>query len=171
MPDDDPAWYALRNVVYAFGCRASTFKEGVSDTWSEAQSKGWCFFENALAVHTELVYFRSNLSAVQALLAMVSCVRYHQKKSINPGYSPFSWRAWAIRSWNTCSSAPRYAWRNPKGYICSQPQLRSSPLPKWHFEADYSGPCISMRSTLPIEPEGLRYVSTTLLHSSCSYNT
>jgi hypothetical protein len=81
VPDDDPAWYALRNVVYAFGCRASTFKEGVSETWSEAQSKGWRFFENALAVHTELVYFRSNLSAVQALLAMVSCVRNHRGES------------------------------------------------------------------------------------------
>ncbi|KAH0829252.1 putative fungal specific transcription protein [Fonsecaea pedrosoi] len=67
---DDPAWYALRNVVYAFGCRASTYRETVPESWAEAQRKSWQYFENALSVHTELVYFRSNLSAVQALLAM-----------------------------------------------------------------------------------------------------
>lgn len=69
---DDPAWYALRNVVYAFGCRASTFNEAVPESWGEAQRKSWPYFENALSVHTELVYFRSSLSAVQALLVMVS---------------------------------------------------------------------------------------------------
>ena len=79
VPDEDTAWYALRNVVYAFGCRASTFKEREPNTWPEAQSKAWRFFENAFAVHTELVYFRSNVSAVQALLIMVSSSKYHQR--------------------------------------------------------------------------------------------
>ncbi|KIV94020.1 hypothetical protein PV10_05183 [Exophiala mesophila] len=68
--DNDPAWYALRNVVYAYGCRASVFKEAVPETWVDAQNTAWGYFENALSVHTELVYFKSNLSAVQALLAM-----------------------------------------------------------------------------------------------------
>lgn len=77
-PRDDPAWYALRNVVYAFGCRASIFQETVPETWTEAQTKAWGYFENALSVHTELVYFRSNLASVQALLAMVSFVTSYQ---------------------------------------------------------------------------------------------
>ena len=82
LSDEDTAWYALRNVVYAFGCRASTFKEREPNTWPVAQSKAWRFFENALAVHTELVYFRSNVSAVQALLVMVSCSEYHQGQDV-----------------------------------------------------------------------------------------
>lgn len=71
MSDDDPAWFALRNVVYAFGCRASIYREAVPESWADAQRKSWQYFENALSIHTELVYFRSNISAVQALLAMV----------------------------------------------------------------------------------------------------
>ena len=81
VSDDDAAWYALRNVVYAFGCRASTFKESVPETWPEAQSKAWRFFENALGVHTELVYFRSDVSAVQALLVMASLWRSLPRES------------------------------------------------------------------------------------------
>lgn len=71
ISDDDPAWFALRNVVYAFGCRASIYREAVPESWGDAQRKSWQYFENALSVHTELVYFRSNISTVQALLAMV----------------------------------------------------------------------------------------------------
>lgn len=67
----DPAWYALRAVVYAFGCRNAAYRETVPESWGDAQRKSWRYFENALSVYTELVHFRSNISMVQALLAMV----------------------------------------------------------------------------------------------------
>ncbi|KAF2812009.1 uncharacterized protein BDZ99DRAFT_560742 [Mytilinidion resinicola] len=69
-PDEDPAWYALRNMVYAFGCRFVLCQKISRDAWAEAQNESWRFFENALLVHTELVYFPSNTSAIEALLVM-----------------------------------------------------------------------------------------------------
>jgi hypothetical protein len=68
--DDDPAWYALRNTVYTSGCRqflANTH----STTFVDAQAQAWRYFENALDVHTELLYSPTGLLAVQALAAMV----------------------------------------------------------------------------------------------------
>ena len=72
-PDDDPAWYALRNAVYAVGCRISLSK---THSFTEAYRKAWCFFENALSAHTEIIYFRTSILGVQALAVMVnSCGR------------------------------------------------------------------------------------------------
>ncbi|KAF2658702.1 hypothetical protein K491DRAFT_253954 [Lophiostoma macrostomum CBS 122681] len=66
-PDDDPSWYALRNVVYASGCRHVTFK---SQLWTEAQKRAQCYFENALSVETDLLHGTPRIMSVQALLAM-----------------------------------------------------------------------------------------------------
>lgn len=66
--DEDPAWYALRNAIYAAGCRLELSKRG---NFREAYQTAWNFFENALAVHTELLYFHTSLLAVQALTVMV----------------------------------------------------------------------------------------------------
>ena len=68
--DDDPAWYALRNTVYASGCRTCLSKSH-STTFIEAQAEAWRYFENALSVHTELLYTPTGISAVRALAAMV----------------------------------------------------------------------------------------------------
>lgn len=68
--DSDPAWYALRNVVYAFGSRIVIYKQSMLGNWAEAQKESWKYFENALSVHTELAYAASNVTAAQALLAM-----------------------------------------------------------------------------------------------------
>jgi hypothetical protein len=67
--DHDPAWYALRNIVYATGCRSLLSKQH-SGGFHATQS--WQFFQNALTVHTELLYSRTGLMAVQALAAMVA---------------------------------------------------------------------------------------------------
>lgn len=66
--DTDPAWYALRNAVYASGCRidASKYK-----SCQEANQLAWGWFENALSVHTEILYFRTSIVGVQALTLMV----------------------------------------------------------------------------------------------------
>jgi hypothetical protein len=68
---DDPAWYALRHTVYASGCRIVLSKLSPSTPFAEAQERAWQFFENALSVHTELLYCTTGLLAVQALAAMV----------------------------------------------------------------------------------------------------
>jgi hypothetical protein len=69
--DDDPAWYALRNTVYASGYRLSSSNMPYSNMVGEIQGQAWRYFEKALAVHTELLYGSTGLMAVQALTAMV----------------------------------------------------------------------------------------------------
>ncbi|KIW09874.1 hypothetical protein PV08_11975 [Exophiala spinifera] len=65
--DDDPSWYALRNIVLASGCRIVVAKEA---TYNDAQQESWSYFENALSVHSELLCFRSSVMGVQALTLM-----------------------------------------------------------------------------------------------------
>ncbi|KAK4939633.1 hypothetical protein LTR10_020133 [Elasticomyces elasticus] len=66
--DVDPAWYALRNVVYAFGCRIQLAK---CSSFRDATQSAWVWFENALSVHTEVLYFRTSIVGVQALTLML----------------------------------------------------------------------------------------------------
>jgi hypothetical protein len=69
--DDDPAWYALRNTVYACGCRIELSRASIATSLLEAEEKAWQFFQKALSVHTELLYLPTGLMAVEALTAMV----------------------------------------------------------------------------------------------------
>lgn len=74
--DDDPSWYAMRNVVFASGCRIVLSKE---TTYTKAQEESWSYFENALSVHSELLCFRTSVMGVQSLTLMVqfrSSVRF-----------------------------------------------------------------------------------------------
>jgi hypothetical protein len=75
----DSAWYALQNIVYAYGCRIVGGRDNSENAWRNAQTIAWQYFENAFAVHTELVYSQSTVSAVEALLAMVSLLRPKSK--------------------------------------------------------------------------------------------
>ncbi len=67
--NNDPSWYALKNTVYASGCRLELAKKA---GFLEAYEKSWRYFENALSVQTELLYYRTGILAVQALTVMVS---------------------------------------------------------------------------------------------------
>lgn len=67
--EQDPAWYALRNIVYASGWRQAFSKRS---GFRYDDGLGWKYFMNAYSVLSELLYCRSNLLAVQALNAMVS---------------------------------------------------------------------------------------------------
>ena len=69
--EDDPAWYALRNTVYAGGCRI-VLSKGNHISFTDAENQGWKYFQNALSVHTDLLFAPTGLSAVRALAAMVS---------------------------------------------------------------------------------------------------
>lgn len=68
--EDDAGWYALRMAVFASGCRAEYSKPQYKMSFEEAQRRGWCFFEAGLAVQTDLLYGETDISAVQALVAM-----------------------------------------------------------------------------------------------------
>ncbi|OQU98882.1 Fungal specific transcription factor domain-containing protein isoform 2 [Cladophialophora immunda] len=66
---DDPAWYALRNAVYAGGCRIyrSQFPEANP---SDVQRESWSYFSNSLSVHSKLLLTKPTLRSVRALLTM-----------------------------------------------------------------------------------------------------
>lgn len=71
---DDPAWFALRNVVFALGYR-SILAKNPNATFATAQAKAWRFFKNSLSVLTEILLPPSSLTAIQALTLMV-CIVY-----------------------------------------------------------------------------------------------
>ncbi|KAJ5756857.1 fungal-specific transcription factor domain-containing protein [Penicillium manginii] len=70
-PDEDVAWYALRNTVYAIGRRLVVSMDGTGD-FAEIQSDSLRFFHNAFSVFSELLFRPSGLMAVQALVVMTS---------------------------------------------------------------------------------------------------
>ncbi|KAF2827187.1 hypothetical protein CC86DRAFT_369390 [Ophiobolus disseminans] len=65
--DKTPGWYALRNVVFASGCRIATYK---SCTWMEAQTLAQGYFDNALSVEADLLHGTPGILAIQALIIM-----------------------------------------------------------------------------------------------------
>lgn len=75
----DYSWYALRNAVYAAGCRQLLSREKPGP-FLIGKGHGWEYFQNALSVHTALIYSRTDLMAVQALAIMVSSRTLSQKK-------------------------------------------------------------------------------------------
>lgn len=81
-PEQDPAWYALRNTVYAGGWRLLSWKQPFSPFRFD-EGKGWKYFKNALSVYSELHFCRTSLLAVQALGAMVESLllSYNAKRT------------------------------------------------------------------------------------------
>jgi hypothetical protein len=70
---NDPAWHALRNTVYASGCRLVLSKNETSH-YSEIQKEAWGYFQNAMSAHTELLFTFTSMMAVRALIAMVNAL-------------------------------------------------------------------------------------------------
>jgi hypothetical protein len=83
---DDPACYALRNTVYASGCRLYHSASHAAN-FTLIQEEAWSYFSNALSVHSELLLRSPSLRAVRALLAMVSDTgsQSHVRKSDKSG--------------------------------------------------------------------------------------
>ncbi len=74
---DDPAWYALRNAIFASGSRLYHSAEHSAE-FAIIHSEAWGYFSNALSVHSDLLLRSPSLQAVRALLAMVSTVHWHR---------------------------------------------------------------------------------------------
>ncbi|KAL2836399.1 fungal-specific transcription factor domain-containing protein [Aspergillus pseudoustus] len=68
---DDAAHYALRNAVYAVGCRAAAMLDD-SASFTETRQLSLKYFQNALSVYTDLLFMPSGLAAVEALIVMTS---------------------------------------------------------------------------------------------------
>lgn len=66
----DSSWYALRNAIYAEGCRSVT-PEDQTRSFSSVQAEATRYFENAISVLTDLLFTPNGLMAVQALVVMV----------------------------------------------------------------------------------------------------
>ncbi|KAH6962536.1 fungal-specific transcription factor domain-containing protein [Ilyonectria sp. MPI-CAGE-AT-0026] len=71
---DDPAWYALRNTVYAAGKRQLLNNNPAQLSFSHIQSQCWPYFENAMTVYSEILFSRVEILGVQALIAMAMFV-------------------------------------------------------------------------------------------------
>uniref|UniRef100_A0A8H7K6F2 Zn(2)-C6 fungal-type domain-containing protein n=1 Tax=Bionectria ochroleuca TaxID=29856 RepID=A0A8H7K6F2_BIOOC len=66
----DASWYALRNTIYASGCRVSLCADSGPEPFSRSRAQSWKYFENALSVHTELLYVSTDITSIQALILM-----------------------------------------------------------------------------------------------------
>jgi hypothetical protein len=65
---DDAAWYALRNVLWASGCRIMLSK---TESFKESKKASQALFENAFSAHTELLYMPVSMTGLQAFILMV----------------------------------------------------------------------------------------------------
>ena len=66
--DNNPAIYAIRNVIFATGCR---IKMAPIVGYSKAVEMATGWFDNAMSIHTELLYMPTTIIAVTALVIMV----------------------------------------------------------------------------------------------------
>ncbi|KIV78617.1 hypothetical protein PV11_06251 [Exophiala sideris] len=71
---DDVSWYALRNIVFAFGCRAILARDK-DVPFPTTLARAWSLFENAMSVHNDLLYTPTTVVAVQALALMTFFVQ------------------------------------------------------------------------------------------------
>lgn len=71
-PYEDPGWWACLNVVLALAHRIRSM---VCLNSQQEDREAWGYFQNALAVMTELTMLNNTLTAVQALLGMAIIVQ------------------------------------------------------------------------------------------------
>ncbi|KAE8141779.1 hypothetical protein BDV38DRAFT_268086 [Aspergillus pseudotamarii] len=95
-PDEDVAWYALRNAVYAIGRRVAVSVDGTRD-FAEIQSESLRFFHNAFSALVVMVFTQTSFAellgspAVEYMLC-ASAVRLAQSKGLHRQPS----RAWNL---------------------------------------------------------------------------
>ena len=92
VSEDNVAWYALRQTVFASGCRIYLSKDPLM-SFTDIQTESWSYFQGALSVLSELLFTPTGSLAVRALAAMVgalcfSAISFHLRLN-----RPFSLKA------------------------------------------------------------------------------
>lgn len=101
--ETDPGWYALRNTVFAAGCRILETRSAAKGSKTDMMAtQSWRYFANALSVHSDILYYRTSLMAVQALAAMVRLLSGSINLRSNHDIRLFSWRPSATPPSTTC---------------------------------------------------------------------
>lgn len=138
--EDDPCWYALRNVVYATGCR-KILAQDTSISFMHAQAQAWGFFENALSVLRDLVFFPTGLTGVQALALMVSSPsNQFGFFALTETFSrPRTPKGSAVRPSSICSPRTPYGRRRARDSTASHPDRGASPPVKSCIAIGFSG--------------------------------
>lgn len=112
----DAAWYALRNIIFAYGCRILLSKTNAFRKAND-ESEGWFF--NALAVHTDLLYFRTSIMGVQALIIMVCTLNWRVFDVLLSTSRLTSPRRLEDLRCSTCWLLVLPVWRVPKVFIAN----------------------------------------------------
>ena len=105
---EDPSWFALRNTVYATGCRC-LLANSTSLTFEEVENKAWQLFCNALSVFGGMIFSHSGLTAIQALTLMVGCLLTIDQQSDHSDFRnrPFMLWVWQVPALNIpCAKMP-----------------------------------------------------------------
>lgn len=119
--NEDVAWYALRNAVYAVGCRASAAMEGTR-SFAEVDQESLHYFYNAYSVYSDLLFTASGLMAVQALLVMVKTGAVHFSPELTDPSRLHMLSFSEARLSNTCSAGPPHDWRSRRAFTDSHQQ-------------------------------------------------
>lgn len=71
LKDYNSEWYALCNIIWAYGARAVQGKSQDTSTFVQASQEGTKYLENALSRLPDLLCCRCSLTAIEALILMV----------------------------------------------------------------------------------------------------
>lgn len=149
---DDPSWYALRNVVYASGCRIKASK---TESYLEACEASWGYFENALSVYADLLFLESSMVAMQALVLMVtSRDRNMQDGLLTSTYRRFLRKESAAQCYNTCSALTPFGLRYQRDYTSSPWHPGDCPMTTTVIVDGFSGPYIASSKAFRRAPDG-----------------
>lgn len=143
--EENAAWYALRNIIYAIGCRSAASVDKSQD-FVEIQMESLRYFHNAFSVYADLLYMPSGLMAVQALIMMVSFFWHLGKFPVNKTFRPRTPRFWGVQLLNTCSVPPRRGLHSQRGFTENHQRHGSSLYQKCCIETAFFGPFTATRN-------------------------
>jgi hypothetical protein len=163
LDDPGPTWHALRNVVFAAGCRIEMCK---SKSFQEAAKHAWGYFENALSVYARLLFFKTSITGVQVLTLMVSLPKLADRGKITLTASRHTIRRTSGRhAWSTCCLLTPSGWHMRKVFTGRYPLLKACQFRIPSSGAASFGLCTVSKSKLHLRLVVHRYV---LWSISCS---
>jgi hypothetical protein len=156
LDDPGPTWHALRNVVFAAGCRIEMCK---SQPFQKAAKHAWGYFENALSVYARLLFFKTSITGVQVLTLMVGSPKPPGPVTITLTAIRLTTRKISGRhAWNTCYLLTPSAWRMRKAYTEPCPLLKACRYKMYNSGAASFGLSTVSRSRLHLRLAVHQYV-------------